>query len=882
MTMRLLATKFHIPPWQAAAVARPRLLERLTIGLREHRKLTLVSAPAGYGKTTLVAGWIHTLSQDSDNLRVGWLSLDEADNDPARFWRYWLAAFPPAHESFSEKFEPLLNLPQLPPVSVLLDELLNGLAALETPVLLTLDDYHVITHPQIHEALEYFVDYQPAQIHLAFTTRADPALPLARLRAKRQMTEIRARDLRFTPDEARRFFDLSLNLSLTEEAVNILEERTEGWAAGLQLAGLALQNMTDPQRFIETFRGSHRYVLDYLAEEVIRQQGEDIRAFLIQTSILDSFNADACRALTGRSDAQAVIEQLEQANLFIVPLDDERRWYRYHHLFADYLRILLDQAEQNELHKKAAAWYEANDWPTEAVQHALASTDTDFAADVIERVLARDATWSSGNLAQLSAWLEALPPHTLPARPHLSLNAAHILYLSGQFDLAEERLAQTEQALDSLPAIPAARREEMLALAALYRGSIAAVRGKVQQAIEQTTLAQARLPRDDHLAHARAFSNLGLAYELSGQTEPAVQNYLQSSDEAISAGVLFLAIHARCAAAQVQVTLGRLHQAEQSCRQAIQLADGKRLPPLGLAWSLLGGIALERNDLAAAEKFLADGIALARQGGLMDDVILGLAFMARLRAYQGDLTGALAAIEEVQTIIRGYGVERMEMLAAAHLARLQLSLGQISAAAQWAVTYQAARPESPREFEELTLARVLLATGQGETVPDILHPLLTKANETGRMQTAIEVMLLLGLYHQARQQTKTAREWLGQALRLAAPEGYIRLFLDEGQPLLDLLPQLRQAAPRLVDALLSTRRAAGSSPTEPLAQLPDPLTEQELRILHLIVAGKSNREIATELVISVGTAKWHVHNILQKLAVSNRAQAIARARELGL
>lgn len=882
MNTRLLATKFHIPPWRAATVARPRLVERLTAGLREKRKLTLVSAPAGSGKTTLVTGWLHPLSQEGHNQRVAWLSLDEADNDPARFWRYWLAALQPVDDALSAKIQPLLSLPQLPPAAMLLDDLLNELGALEFPVLLTLDDYHLITNPQIHEALGYFIDHQPAHFHLVLTTRADPPWPLARLRARGQLTEIRAQDLRFTLDETRRFFELSQPLNLSEAALRALDERTEGWAAGLQLAGLALQSQpeTRRQRFIDTFHGSHRFVLDYLAEEVIRQQEPELRDFLTQTSILERFNAAACRALTGRSDAQAVIAHLEQANLFIVPLDDERHWYRYHPLFADYLRTLLSQAEQTALHKKAATWHEANDLPLQAVQHALASTDTDFAADVIERALIQETTWSGGDLTLLLTWLEALPASVFPDRPHLSLNAAQILYLAGRFDQAEARLAQAEQTLRAAPKAPEA--EPLLALAALYRGSIAAVRGEAQLAIEQTSQAQTRLPRDNHLAQARAFFSLGLAYELSGQIDQAGQNYLQSSDEATTAGVLFLAIHARCSAAQVQISQGRLHLAEQSCRQAIALAEGLRLPPLGLAWSILGGIALERNDLAAAEPLLRDGIALARQGGLLDDVIVGLAFLARLKAVQGDYVEAMAAIEEVQAIIRGYGVERMELLAAAYLAWLHLLTGQTAAAAQWATVYQAARRESPHDFAELTLARVLLATGDLAGLPAILYPLLKAATETGRTHTRLEVTLLLALYHQAQKETNAALEWLGQSLRLAAPEGYLRLFLDAGPALFPLLPGVRSIAPELVNCLLGSNQAASETAPSPLEQLPEPLTEQELRILQLIVAGKSNREIADELVISVGTAKWHVHNILQKLGVSNRPQAIARARELGL
>lgn len=877
MNIRLLATKFHIPPWRDAGVSRPRLLERLTTGLHENRKLALVSAPAGYGKTTLVTDWFHSMA---GKLWVAWLSLNEADNDPEQFMCYWLAAFQQADESISGKIQTLLDLPHFPLFNVIMDELLNELAELQTPVALTLDDYHVITNPQIHKALEYFLDHLPAQVHLIIITRQDPPLPLARMRARGQMTEIRARDLRFSPDEARQFFVGSMKLDLSDEAANALEERTEGWVVGLQLAGLALQNLTDPQRFIQTFRGSHRYVLDYLAEEVIRQQGEEIRAFLTQTSILDRFNADACCALTGRADAQAVIAHLEQVNLFIVPLDDERIWYRYHHLFSDYLSTLLTKHEQSELYKKASAWHEANDLMIEAVQYAIASGDTDFSADVIERAVKKDSTWSGGNVNLLSGWLDALPPQALQSRPLLSLNASQILYLSGRFELAEKLIAQTEQSLVLLPETPEV--EQMLALAALYRGSIASVRGDVQQAIEQITFAQSHLARENHLAHARAFFSLGLAYEVADQTKRAAQNYLQASDEAKFAGVLFLAVHARCAAAQVQIKQGCLNVAEQTCQTAVQLAEGAHIAPLGLAWSILGGIALERNDLASAERLLQEGIALSRQGGLMDDVILGLSFLARLHAVQGNPASALAANQEANSIIQAYGVPRMSLLASAYLARLQLYLGQKQAAAQWAAEYRAIRSTSLHEYEDLTLARILLATGELDTLPSILHPLLEKANEAGRMQTCIEAMILLGLFHHAKKDTLSALDWLGKSLRLAAPEGYARIFLDEGKPLFNLLAKVRSSSPEFVDFLLGMSQIERGLSSALHEQLPDPLSKQELRVLKLIVAGNSNQEIAAELFISVGTAKWHVHNVYQKLGVSSRPQAIARARELGI
>jgi LuxR family maltose regulon positive regulatory protein len=598
---------------------------------------------------------------------------------------------------------------------------------------------------------------------------------------------------------------------------------------------------------------------------------------------LERLNASLCNALTERSDSQTVLARLEQSNLFIIPLDNERDWYRYHHLFADYLRTELRKSEAEDLYKKSALWHEENDLVHEAVKYALASTDADFAADVIERALDRHSTWSGGNVALLSSWLDALPPQVFQSRLRLSLNFSRILYLSGRLDLSDKRIAETEQTLKSLPATP--EREQMLALAALYRGSIAAVHGDCEQAIEQISFAQARIPRENHLAHARAFFSLGVAYEIAEQTDIAVQNYLQSSDEAQSAGVLFLTVNALGAAAQIQIKQGHLRLAEQSCRQAIQLAEGARIAPLGLAWSLLGEIALERNYISSAEQYLQDGIVLSRQGGLVDDLVLGLAFLARLRTYQGDAANAIAATQEITSLMRKFGVPRMELLAAAIHARIGLYMKQPQSATQWEQEYRAVRDESPHEFQDLTLARVLLATGRLEEIPSILKPLLEKAEAAGRMQTCIEAMLLLGLFHHAKKDSQSAVDWLEKSLRLATPEGFVRIFLDEGKPLLDLLPKARPAAPEFVDSLLGQNQPEGESPrfaSTRIEQLPDPLSEQEIRVLKLIVAGKSNQQIADELVITVGTAKWHVHNILRKLGAGNRPQAIARARELGI
>ena len=832
MPDHLLETKFHAPLWRTDGVMRARLLSQLQAGLTEQRKLTLVSAPPGYGKTSLITSWLHSFKKPT---RSVWLSLEKSDNDPARFLSYLATAWSRVSDFEPETVLELLSEPQLPPFQNILDEVINALARLEKPAILVLDDYHVITNPLIHEMLDYFLEHQPRYAHLVITTRSDPTLPLARLRARGQMTEFRASDLRFTEEEARHFFNQSMQLVLKEEEVQSLETRTEGWAVGLQLAALALKNQPDPQRFVETFRGSHRYVLDYLAEEVIRQQRDDVRKFLIQTSIMERFNAESCEALTGNPNSRSLLSELEQANLFLIPLDGDRVWYRYHHLFADFLRTELSKTETEELYKQAALWHEQHDFLSEAVQYAIASGDLELLADVIDRGLKQDANWSAGNLTSYAEWLDVLPPQAFQSRPTLSLNTSHILYLLGRFDLAEKQIDQAEQTLHTLPS--SLEKEQMLALASFYRGAIASVRGDSKQAIERITFAQGILPKENHLQHARGFFSLGLAYELSGQPELAIQNYLKSSEEAQSARVLSLAIHALGAMAQVQISQGQLSLAAQACQQTIKIAGGKRLPPLGLAEIILGNIALERNDLAAAGEFLQNGIVLSRRGGLMDDVILGLSHLSRLYLHQGRASDAFETAREVNTIIQGFGVERMSMLAAAFIANLQHHTGQDDAAKQWAMEYQAVRADQPHSFMDLTLVRILLKTGDRKKIPSVLNPLIKREQAQGRVRTVMESMILMALFHRAEKNIPAAVDWLSQALGLAMPEGFIRIFLDERESLLDLLPKARQTAPELVDAILNIQQADSNSRPSPLDELIDPLSEQEIRILKLLAAG---------------------------------------------
>ena len=878
----LLKTKLHIPHRRPDMVPRSLLIKQLNE--RIQRKLTLITAPAGYGKTNLASEWTHSLqSEDTSNNRITWLSLEEADSEPIRFLSYVIAALQQVAPEIGVGALSLFEMAQSPPINTVLNELINDIAGLDYHIMLVLDDYHVISHPEIHEALRYLVEHQPHQMHLVITSREDPPLPLPRLRARGEMAEIRMHDLRFSLDETTQFFSHSMKLDLESEVISVLEARTEGWIAGLQLAGIVLKNLPDHQAFMDTFSGSHRYVLDYLTDEVLQSQDEEVRQFLVQTAILKRFNTDICQAVTGNANSQFILEQLEQTNMFIVPLDHERVWYRYHHLFADSLLTELSKAEASELYKKASAWHEANDMIFEAVTYALDSADPEFMADMIDVALQQETIWSSGNLVLYSSWLEKLPAQVLANRPHLSLNAAFVLYLSGRFDDALQLIALAETDLAAQPASPEV--ENLLALVALYRGSIAAVRGDVEQAIELITFAQSRLPRADHMAHARAHFSLGVANENSGQADDAAKNFLRASEKAQSAGVLHLAVHARCSAAQVFIVQGRLALAEQACRTAIDLAEGQRFPPLGVALSILGGIALERNDLASAEQLLNEGIALSSQRMLLIHVIAGMASYVHLTVCQGNTAEFLNAIDEVNAILEEYDeeydVDRFYLVAAANQARMHIFLADRQAVDQWAKAYQASRSDSPFEYAELTLVRYLLMSGDYEAVPSILQPLLDAARHEGRFRASMEIKLLFSRYCQDKGDIPTALKWLSEALEIAAPEGFIRIFLDEA-PVLELLPQFRETAPDLVDAILGQQKSPDDVERPAQPQLPEPLTEQELNILALIVGGKTNQQIADELVVTLGTVKWHVHNILQKLGVNNRTQATIRAQELGL
>ncbi len=900
MPATLLQTKLYRPAPRPDLVPRARLRERLVAGLWTGnafgRKLTLIAAPAGFGKTTLILDFGFSILDAAEpqskieNLKSSWLALDEADNDPARFLRYLVAAIQSALPDVGRAIPPLLEIGALPALEEALVALINEIAAADAPVILTLDDYHLIQSAEIEHLMTLLLDHQPPNLHLVIASRVDPALPLTRLRARGQLLELRARDLRFTEAEAAAFLTQTMGLDLPPAWIAALEARTEGWIAGLQLAALSLQGHDAPAAFIQAFSGSHRYVIDYLVDEVLRHQPPDIRDFLVQTAILERLCASLCDAILEDANSQAVLENLERANLFLIPLDDRRQWYRYHHLFADSLRATLDPAQQAALHRRAAEWFAAHNLPVEAVQHARATGDLAFMAAMIERAVQQPSAWSGGQLGTLVSWLDALPDAMLDAYPALMLHVSRAFYLSGRIVQSERLL---ERAIQALQGRDDEAAHTLLAQADIYRGALAVIQGDPHRAIAWVEAGLTRLPETAQHARARAFDVLGTAYQHSGDVRQAERYFLQAGALAQAAGVAYLAINARCEAAQMQMLQDRLTEAAQTCEEALRVSSTP-IPPQGLAWTFLGEIARERNELAAAEQCLQQGLALAQQGGLTDDVVMALGFLAWVKHNQGDVAGAQQLFAQFMRLIHTYQVPWLMQRAAAQQARFDLAQGRLDAARAWARAYQEARAAQTvaymRDAEDLTLARVLLAEGEIRRAHAILETVIAEAQAAGRMRRVIEAQILAALAFHREGCMAEATRALRQAITAAAPERWLRLFLDEGDWLAAWLPHVRDAAPAFVDELLTRLPSAPvapptSAPPPAATPLPIPgetLSEREMEILRLLAEGRSNQEIGQTLYIGVGTVKWYLTHLYDKLDVSNRTQAVARARELGL
>jgi LuxR family maltose regulon positive regulatory protein len=902
----LLATKLYIPALRPRRVPRPRLTARLEAGTAG--PLTLLSAPAGFGKSTLLSEWIHSCGRP-----VAWVSLDEGDNDPVRFLDYAVAALRTLHAGLGEDALTLLRHARSPTTEELepiLTSLLNEIDAAAEDLVIVLDDYHAIDGAGVHRTVQFLLDRLPPRLHLVIATRVDPPLHLSRLRARGQLAELRARDLRFTSQEAADFLNQAMGLALSTADVEALEERTEGWAVGLQMAALSLAGRRDVGGFIEQFTGSHRFVLDYLTDEVLSRQPEAVRDFLLRTSILTRLSAPLCDALLEKPDGQAILETLDAANLFLIPLDDTRTWYRYHHLFGTLLRHQLERREGKggvaALHERAGEWYAANGWPEDALEHALAAGALDRATELISRhALPRLMRADAGTVIR---WLRSLPVEWLDRRPALRLTYAWALV--SQFELrgAEEQLRAAERALVADPGLALDLDVEIL------RGLLTRTANRPREAIELYQRALQRLPEDGHFLRGLLFLELAMAFLMIDEL-PAAEGALEAARVAnAQAGNTFGILISEWNLAEIRIAQGRLHEALALARQSLRLAEegGPKAPGAAMAHGVMAAIRREWNDLPAAVELAGRSWELGQQGQIASGLLVGSFAMASALHSLGDFPGALAALDRAEEILSRAGQPSFLEIIHALRAGIQLAGSRaegdregLEAATRWARAaglLDGWREELAerfpgihrREFPFLVAARVLLARGETAAALDLLRPLLAMAERSGRVHSTIEILVLEALARAVHGGGEDALVTLRRALSLAEPGGFVRIFVDAGPEMAGLI---RQAAPGAVSPDYVRRLAEAFGPEEAVVlpaivvpavprgvirELAEPLSEREVEVLRLIATGLSNADAGRKLFIAPSTVKKHLENIYAKLGTRNRTQAIARAREGGV
>ena len=921
MPAPILGTKLYIPPPRPNAVPRPHLIAQLNEGLRASRKLALISAPAGFGKTTLVSEWIAEcrllnadwgndltkLNRQSaiGNLEFGWLSLDEGDSNLARFLVYFVSAMQTIAPQFGAGILAALQTAQ-PATEALLTTLLNELSAIPDRFVFVLDDYHMLDCKPIDEALTFLLDHLPPHMQLAITTREDPQLPLARLRARGQLTELRAVDLRFTPAEAAEFLNHAMGLGLSMDDIAALESRTEGWIAGLQLAALSMQGRSDVAGFIGSFTGTHHFVLDYLLEEVLQQQTEEVQTFLLRTSILDRLCGSLCEAvlLTPAGSGQTMLEHLEHANLFIVSLDHERQWYRYHRLFADLLCQRLQQASlatgENvvEYHLRASRWFADNDYLAEAFQHAIAAKDFAWAAEVAECAWpSMDGTFQT---ATWLGWIKQLPEVVIRSRPALCSQIGWAFSDAGEPETSERYLQNAERALadavntDEFKALPGS-----IALARAYN---AQVQGNVADTVTYAELAQQLIAEDDIYRRAQAAITLNFTHWATGNLEVArraLDDWMNSMQQL---GNSVFVVASAFAVADIQIAQGRLREARRTYEQSVQLADevGPEAQTITAHHHL--GLALLYHELDNAEDFSRhwqQAAELGRHTTLVDWPHRWHVAQAHVKQAEGDLDAALELLDEAQRVYVKNPVPDLRPIEALKT-QVYLKQGRLSKAQEWAREHGltvSADVSYLREFEHLTLARVRIAKGSFTGVDELLARLLQTAEAQNRAGNALEILIVQALAHRAQGNTPAAVAALDRALTLAEPEGYVRVFVDEGEQMRLLISDFRlliekqgQREGQKLIGYMDKLLAAWAKPTaiqqstirdQPSIVL-DPLSPRELEVLRLIAEGLSNQEIADRLFLALSTVKGYTRTIFDKLQVQRRIEAVVRARELGL
>jgi LuxR family maltose regulon positive regulatory protein len=889
----LLRTKLYFPSGRPHLVARPRLIARLNESLT--RPLTLLSAPAGFGKTTVLSEWLAQVKP-----RAAWLVLDATDNDPVRFWSYFIAALQQIDATIGSSSLAWLQSPGAPAVESMLRILVNELDSLPedratefTPseieglragFILVLEDYHVIETPAIHQHLSFLLDHLPRRMHLIISSRADPPLHLARLRARDQLIELHESDLRFTGAEAVQFLNGTMSLSLTSEQIAALEIRTEGWIAGLQLAALSLRGREDLSGFVRAFTGSHRFVFDYLMDEVFARQTEVTQSFLVQTSILEQLNASLCNALTGYADSQAMLEELERKNLFLTALDDDRRWYRYHQLFADMLRHRLIEKSPSavaELHLHASEWFENEELVMGAVNHALAAHDWERAAHLMEN--ASESLRQRGEIATLTHWIQALPESVHRTHPALCLTYARALADVARFSEAEIFLAEAEQWMQHNATNTNSLHGKALAL----RAEFATTRGEFTQAIELAHQSEQLLSPDDLSWRSLVLLILASALRFTSNWQRADEAFQEAAALSESAGDYASALFALSARGEVLEAEGRLRQAVQQFDQVLRLARAwgiANAPDTGYALVGLGRVQYEWNELDAAQRAVQTGLERGQLAGIMDLLLRGYHAMARILQAQGEMDDALAALDNAVAVAEKMGVTQVKDWISALRAQAWLARGETEAALNWARHFMGQMQDDVYPSVSISLAKIWLSQNEPDRALLLLDHALQSAQSVGRLGNVIHILVVKAVVYYAQGETAQAFATLEHALELAEPEGYVRVFANEGTLMSRLLRRMltRSSASGYVRRLLETLGESVKLELAIASKLNEPLSPRELEVLRLIADGATNKEIANELVLTVNTVKRHISNIFGKLEVSNRAQAIARARQLNL
>ena len=857
------------------------------------RKLTLISAPAGFGKTTLLVDWVHR-----HKIPAAWFSVDKTDNDPLHFLTYVILGLQSLEASTGEAALTMLQSPQPPPIEPILINLLNDASRISKDFALVLDDYHLVDAGPIHDMIAFLLENLPAQMHMIIATRSDPPLPLLpRMRSQSQLTELRAADLSFSADETARLFSEGLNLQLSTRDIQLLETRTEGWAAGLQLAALSLQGRKDPSDFIKGFKGDHRYIADYLTEEVLSRQPEHLRNFLLHTSILGRLSGALCDAVTRQDSSRQVLNTLEKANLFVIPLDDERCWYRYHHLFADLLaqRLRTQQADLvPELHNRASQWFAKNGFKKEAADHALVAQDYARAVQLIEEIAETD--WDRARESRLLQWFKKLPDEKIDVNPKLCIFYARELFKSGYIDDAEKRLQAAEQMLEST-SISELNKEGLRGRIAVIRAYISTRAGDLSRTIDFSSQALKLLPERDLNWRSVAATLLGMGYG-SGKLVEQQRAFGEAMEISKAAGNIYYHIFAGSCLGSTMMHRGKLKEAEDFCRQMLNLAIENGIEQTGIGGSLygnLGNILCEWNDFDEGIRLINKGIELSELG--RDPVIVAVCQISLLRAfmYQMDLAGALKLMENINERAGNFVLPPwITNLISALNVFFWLGSGNLNAALQWAQERGLRTDDTLdglHEVEYLALSHILIAQNKLDEADQLLQRLIENATAGDRVYMVIEMRLLRILIFTLKADTAAALTELKLALALAEPGGFIMIFVSKGPHVAELLEEILTVKKRDHDAAtagfsLSYAQKIGSAfkagmPLK-MDDLMDPISERELEVLHLIAAGLSNREIAEKLFISLNTVKTHTKNINSKLDVNSRTRAVARAKELGL